>query len=79
LHSAWNGASWGNVVYESNHRRPPVRAVQLALRRHGYNPAIVSGEYVAETRLAVRRYQRDHGLRESGLIDHSLLLSLGLS
>jgi peptidoglycan hydrolase-like protein with peptidoglycan-binding domain len=64
-------------IYKSNMRHPTVRAVQVALRRHGYNPGVITGEYVAETRVAIQRYQRDRGLRRTGKIDRTLLRSLG--
>ena len=70
------GPSRDGIVYNSNRPTRTVQLVQLALRRRGYNPAIVTGEFVAETRIAVRRYQRDHGLRETGAIDRALLRSL---
>jgi peptidoglycan hydrolase-like protein with peptidoglycan-binding domain len=72
------GSERDGIVYESNRPRRTVQLVQLALRRRGYNPAIVSGEFVAETRIAIKRYQRDRGMRQTGKIDRALLRSLGI-
>ena len=72
------GPARAGMVYESNRPTQTVQLVQLALQRRGYYPGVTTGEYVAETRVAVRRYQRDHGLRKSGKIDRALLRSLGI-
>ncbi|CAN5668717.1 hypothetical protein BH20VER1_BH20VER1_01220 [soil metagenome] len=64
------------IVYESNRPDRTVQQVQLALRRRGYNPGLITGEFASETRVAIRRYQRDRGLRQSGKIDRALLRSL---
>lgn len=80
--SSWRtrrgGAARDGIVYDSNRPKRTVQLVQIALRRRGYNPAIVTGEFVAETRTAIQRYQRDHGLRQTGQIDRVLLRSLGI-
>ena len=65
-------------TYESNRPDAVVQVVQFALQRQGYYVGLTSGEFGSETRIAVRRYQRDHGLRRSGKIDRVLLRSLGL-
>lgn len=66
------------VAYDSHRPRATVQLVQLALQRRGYYPGLTSGELVAETRVAIRRYQRDRGLRKTGRIDRALLRSLGI-
>ena len=65
-------------TYESNRPDAVVSVVQVELQRRGYYVGLTSGEYGAETRTAVVRYQRDHGLRRSGKIDRVLLRSLGI-
>ena len=65
-----------SVAYESNRPDPTVQSVQLALQRRGYYPGLTTGEFVSETRIAIRRYRRDHGLRVNGRIDRALLRSL---
>ena len=65
-------------VYDSIRPDPTVQMVQLALQRRGYYTGVTSGEFVWETRDAIRRYRRNNGLREIGKVDRELLGSLGL-
>ena len=65
-------------TYDSSGRDDTVRMVQLALLRHGYYVALTTGEFGFDTRRAVRRYRRDHGLPVIGKIDDELLRSLQL-
>lgn len=67
-----------DYVYESHGRVPIVRKVQLALEEDGYYTGDNHGNYCFETRVAVRRYQRDKGLTITGKVDSALLQSLGL-
>ncbi len=61
--------------YQSN---PSGVAVQRALARAGYYQGAIDGEIGPQSRRAIARYQSDNGLRSTGLIDQSLLNSLGL-
>ncbi len=65
-------------TYDSSGRVTTVRHVQLALREDGYYVGDTGGNFGFETRAAVRRYQRDNGLRISGKIDDTLLRTLRL-
>ena len=65
-------------TYDSCGRVTTVRHVQLALEEDGYYVGDNRGNFGFETRAAVRRYQRDHGLRISGKIDDTLLRTLRL-
>lgn len=65
-------------TYDSHGRVPTVRKVQRALEEDGYYVGDTRGNFCYETRVAVRRYQRDKGLRISGKIDDTLLRTLGL-
>jgi peptidoglycan hydrolase-like protein with peptidoglycan-binding domain len=65
--------------YDSSGSSLLVRRVQLALQKHGYYVGDNQGQFGMETRAAVRRYRRDHGLPIIGKIDQELLRSLGLS
>lgn len=65
-------------TYDSHGRVRTVRNVQLALEEDGYYVGDNRGNFCYETRVAVRRYQRDHGLVMTGKIDSSLLESLRL-
>jgi len=65
------------AAYESTGRNETVRKVQLALEEDGYYVGDHSGEFGFETRAAVRRYRRDHGLPITGKIDAAFLRTLG--
>ena len=65
------------AVYESIGRNEIVRKVQLALEEDGYYVGDHSGEFGFETRAAIRRYRRDHGLPIIGKIDATFLRTLG--
>ena len=68
--------------------RPPVPAeadgsvlvaqVQRKLKKLGYYEGVVDGEMGRGTRGAIRAYQNENGLAETGVIDRPLLRSLGL-
>lgn len=64
--------------YDSCGRVPTVRQVQRALQEDGYYTGDNRGNYCVETRMAVRRYQRDMGLAITGRIDDTLLRTLRL-
>jgi len=72
-----DGAYPDTAVYESNGRNAIVRKVQLLLEKDGYYVGDHSGEFGFETRAAVRRYRRDHGLPITGKIDAAFLRTLG--
>jgi|SRR5215831_7487694 len=55
-----------------------VQRVQFALEAEGYYVGDHAGNYGWETRTAVRRYQRDHGLAMTNRIDGATLQSLGV-
>ena len=68
--------------------RPPVPAeadgsvlvaqVQRKLKKLGYYEGVVDGEMGRGTRGAIRAYQNENGLAETGVIDRPLLRALGL-
>ena len=70
--------SYPDTAYESNGRNQTVRKVQLALEEDGYYVGDHSGQFGFETRAAVRRYRRDHGLPIIGKIDDQFLSAIGL-
>jgi hypothetical protein len=67
----------GWTTYESNGSRLLVRKVQRALEEDGYYVGDDGGQFGYETRAAVRRYRRDHGLPIVGKIDELFLRTLG--
>ena len=67
--------------------RPPIPAddgstltaqVQRKLKKLGYYEGVVDGELGRGTRAAIRAFQAENGLDETGKIDRPLLRSLGL-
>ena len=67
-----------DATYDSFGRVPTVRQVQRALEEEGYYTGDNRGNFCYETRVAVRRYQRDKGLVMTGKIDAPTLKALGL-
>lgn len=67
-----------DTVYDSLGRVLTVRQVQQALAEDGYYVGTDGGNFCYETRVAVRRYQRDKGLAITGKVDSTLLKTLGL-
>lgn len=53
-------------------------AVQRELARHGFYHGSIDGQIGPQSRRAIANYQRDRGLRQTGVIDPDLLHSLGL-
>ena len=66
-----------STTYESNGSRLLVRKVQRALAEAGYYVGSTSGEFGYETRSAIRRYRRDHGLPIVRKIENLFLRTLG--
>jgi peptidoglycan hydrolase-like protein with peptidoglycan-binding domain len=65
------------ATYDSHGQNRIVRNVQRALREDGYYVGDTMGNFCHETRVAVRRYRRDHGLPVVGKIDEEFLRTLG--
>ncbi len=57
--------------------RARVRRVQTALAELAYSPGEINGERTDETRAAIKLFQRDRGLEETGEISGALLTELG--
>ena len=56
-----------------------VAAVQRRLARGGYYRGAIDGVIGQGTRLAIRAYERNNGLRVDGRIDRQLLATMGLA
>lgn len=56
-----------------------VRSAQAALNDQGYSVGEVDGLWGPQTQSAVRRFQADKGLAQSGTLDSSTLAALGVS
>jgi peptidoglycan hydrolase-like protein with peptidoglycan-binding domain len=53
--------------------------VQLELQRLGHYAGPINGKIDAATRTAIRSFQQDQGLNESGVMDNATLSKLGIS
>ena len=56
-----------------------VRSAQDALNAQGYSVGAVDGQWGPNTSSAVRRFQADKGLAQSGTLDSATLAALGVS
>lgn len=56
-----------------------VRSAQAALNDQGYNVGMVDGQWGPNTQSAVRRFQAERGLTQSGTLDRSTLSALGVN
>jgi len=56
-----------------------VRDAQAALNSQGYSAGMVDGRWGPSTQNAVRRFQSDRGLEQSGTLDNSTLSALGVT
>jgi hypothetical protein len=57
---------------------PMVGAVQSDLAREGYYRGVIDGIYGPHTRVAITRYQSNHGLQVTGSLTPATLQSLGV-
>ncbi len=55
-----------------------VRDAQAALNDQGYKPGSIDGQWGSSTKNAVRRFQSEHGLPQSGELDSATLEALGV-
>ena len=68
------------VVYDTAYTDDAtVAAVQRRLARGGYYRGSIDGVIGNGTRMAIRAYERNNGLRVDGRIDRQLLATLGLA
>jgi peptidoglycan hydrolase-like protein with peptidoglycan-binding domain len=56
-----------------------VKNAQVALNNQGYNVGSADGQYGPNTQSAVRRFQAERGLTQTGTLDDSTLTALGVS
>ncbi len=56
-----------------------VRDAQAALNSQGYSAGMVDGLWGPSTQNAVRRFQSDRGLEQSGTLDNATLNALGVN
>lgn len=68
----------GICPYADMLSRSTVLKVQRRLKRYGYNCGTADGVMGAKTKRALKRFQRDNGLKADGLIGQKTLAALGL-
>lgn len=80
------GAYIGNQGTDANGKvstaRPAdgtVRSAQTALNTKGYDVGRVDGQWGPSTQSAVRRFQAENGLTQSGRLDSATLTALGIN
>jgi len=56
-----------------------VRSAQAALNAQGYDVGAVDGQFGPNTQSAVRRFQAEHNLTQSGTLDSATLSALGVN
>lgn len=56
-----------------------VRSAQAALNAQGYDAGAVDGQWGPNTQSAVRRFQAERGLTQSGTLDGATLSALGIN
>lgn len=56
-----------------------VKDAQVALNGQGYDAGAVDGQYGPNTQSAVRRFQADRGLAQTGTLDDATLAALGVT
>ncbi|KPK55942.1 MAG: hypothetical protein AMS22_02875 [Thiotrichales bacterium SG8_50] len=66
----------GEEAAEAGPSQELVKEIQQALAEQGYDPGPVDGQMGARTRAAIRDYERNHGLPETGQATEALLASL---
>ncbi len=55
-----------------------VLIVQKTLKQYGYDPGQIDGVYGRKTQRAVKRFQKDHGLKADGIVGKKTRNALGL-
>jgi N-acetylmuramoyl-L-alanine amidase len=73
-----NASSPQNGAYSSLTSDDLTRKVQVALENRGYYTENTAGRYTSQTRAAVRRFERDNNLTETGTITPDVLRALSI-
>lgn len=66
----------GKHYVKKGERQELVRAVQIALYCHGYNPEWTDGIFGTKTEESVKAFQREHGLSADGIAGRNTILKL---
>jgi peptidoglycan hydrolase-like protein with peptidoglycan-binding domain len=55
-----------------------MRKVEEALKAKGYDPGPINGEMDAQTRQAVRDFQKKNNMADTGVVDQAMAEALGV-
>jgi peptidoglycan hydrolase-like protein with peptidoglycan-binding domain len=55
-----------------------MKQIQSALKRRGYNPGPIDGQWGSKSARALKRFEKDHNLYPDGRLDSLGLIQLGL-
>lgn len=69
----------GTTRVASGNQDGTVRSAQAALNQQGYSVGSVDGQWGPNTQSAVRQFQADRGLTQSGTLDAATLAALGVN
>jgi murein L,D-transpeptidase YcbB/YkuD len=69
----------GNNGYHAGTHDATVRSAQAALNDQGYNVGTVDGQWGPNTQNAVRRFQAERGIAQTGTLDSATLAALGVN
>lgn len=69
----------GTTRVSSGYQDGTVRSAQAALNQQGYSVGSVDGQWGPNTQSAVRQFQADRGLTQSGTLDAATLAALGVN
>lgn len=69
----------GKVSTATSTSDSTVRDAQTALNSQGYDAGVADGRWGPNTQNAVRRFQSDRGLEQSGTLDSATLSALGVN
>lgn len=67
------------AVYQQGSRGATVRSIQKKLKNWGYYKGSIDGIYGAQTKSAVKYFQRKNGLTADGIVGNKTLAALGMS
>jgi peptidoglycan hydrolase-like protein with peptidoglycan-binding domain len=61
---------WQTIKRRDNAKQPIAKAIQYLLRAHGHN-LMVDSVFGNQTAWEIKKFQRRHGLQETGVVDHN--------
>jgi peptidoglycan hydrolase-like protein with peptidoglycan-binding domain len=74
--SSSSGRTWRSPQRAPSRDR--YKQIQTALRKRGYDPGPIDGQWGSKTSAALKRFEKDHNLPADGKLDSLALITLGL-